>query len=232
MDINVLHNISYGVYIVSSHKDKSFNAQIVNTAFQVTSLPVTIAISISKQNLTHEFIESSSSFAISILAEETPLSFIGKFGFKSGRQEDKFKDVKFKVFDSGCPIVLDNTVAYLEAKVINKFDCGTHTLFLGEVTGSGILKRGKPLTYEYYHQVKRGTTPETAPTFIREEVFPKEAAGTQRYRCNVCNYIYDPVMGDPDAGIPPNTPFEELPEDWVCPVCGAAKSEFTKEKVC
>lgn len=170
MDPNVLHNISYGVYIVSSNKGKLLNGQIANTLFQVASQPVTIAASINKQNLTHEYIECSCRFSVSVLSEEAPLPFIGKFGFRSGRKEDKFKDTKFMVLDSGCPVVLDYAICYLEVKVANKFDCGTHTLFLGEMTESKMLAVGKPMTYAYYHLTKRGGTPATAPTFIKKEI--------------------------------------------------------------
>jgi rubredoxin/flavin reductase (DIM6/NTAB) family NADH-FMN oxidoreductase RutF len=230
MDPNVLHNIGYGMYIISSNKDGLFNAQIANTVFQITSEPITIAISINKKNLTHEYIEASKRFSISILAQEAPLNFIGKFGFKSGRTEDKFKDTKFIKLDSGCPVVLENSLCYLESKVVNQFDCGTHTLFLGKMTDSKILKTGKPMSYDYYHQVKRGTTPESAPTFIKEEAVQKKNQEMQKYRCIVCGYIYDPTVGDPDGGIQPGTRFEDIPDSWICPVCGAAKSEFTKHE--
>ncbi len=229
MDPNVLHNISYGVYIVSSNKGNYLNGQIVNTVFQITNDPVTIAISVNKGNLTHEYIEASSRFSISVLEQDTPLSFIGKFGFRSGRKEDKFKDTKFKLLDSGCPVVLDHSTCYIEAKVINKMDCLTHTLFLGELVSSQVLKTGKPMTYSYYHEVKRGTTPSTAPTFIKEETPGKTVGAMQKYRCVVCNYIYDPAIGDPDGGIQPGTAFEQIPDNWVCPVCGADKSQFVKE---
>jgi flavin reductase (DIM6/NTAB) family NADH-FMN oxidoreductase RutF len=106
---------------------------------------------------------------VSVLNEDATLPFIGKFGFRSGRKENKFKDAKFIVLDSGCPIVLDYAICYLEAKVIGKLDCGTHTLFLGEMTESKILAAGTPMTYAYYHLTKRGTTPATAPTFIKKE---------------------------------------------------------------
>lgn len=229
MDPNVLHNIGYGMYIVSSNKGDLLNGQIANTVFQITSEPVTMAISINKKNLTHEYIESSKRFSISILAQETPLSFMGKFGFKSGRVEDKFKDTKFIKLGSGCPVVLENALCYLEAKVINQFDCGTHTLFLGEMTDSKILNTGKPMTYDYYHQVKRGTTPETAPTFLKAEVVAEKKQTSQKYICTVCNYVYDPEIGDSDGGIQPGTRFEDIPDSWVCPVCGAKKTEFIKE---
>jgi ferric-chelate reductase [NAD(P)H] len=166
MDPNVLHSISYGMFIVSSDKDKAFNAQVANTVFQVTSVPVTIAISINKKNLTYEYIKASGHFGVSILEEDTPLPFIGKFGFKSGRQEDKFKDTAFQILTHGCPIVTAYSIGYLAADVINNFDCGTHTLFLGCVKESAILKEGRVMTYDYYHNVKKGTTPPAAPTFI------------------------------------------------------------------
>jgi rubredoxin/flavin reductase (DIM6/NTAB) family NADH-FMN oxidoreductase RutF len=230
MDPNVLHNLSYGMYIVASNRADRLNGQIVNTVFQITSEPVTIAISINKQNLTHEYISASSRFALSILDESTPLAFIGKFGFRSGRNEDKFKEVNFKKLGSGCPVVLDNTLCYVEARVVKSLDCFTHTLFIGEMTGSEMLKSGKPMTYDYYHQVKRGTTPATAPTFIKSEMpGAKKEVPMQKYRCVVCNYIYDPAIGDPDGGIKPGTPFEKIPDTWVCPVCGADKSQFEKE---
>jgi len=229
MDPNVLHNIGYGMYIVSSNKGDLLNGQIANTVFQITSEPITIAISINKKNLTHEYIEANKRFSISVLSEDTPLSFIGKFGFKSGRTEDKFKGVKFIKLASSCPVVLENALCYLEARVINQFDCLTHTLFLGEMTDSKILKAGRAMTYGYYHEVKRGATPETAPTFIKSEAAPEKNYGMQKYRCTVCGYIYDPAIGDPDGGIQPGTAFENIPDSWVCPVCGARKSEFIKQ---
>jgi flavin reductase (DIM6/NTAB) family NADH-FMN oxidoreductase RutF len=169
MDPNALHNLSYGMYIVSASSSGKPNGQIANTVFQITSEPVTVAISINKKNLTHELIEESCVFSVSILDESTPLPFIGKFGFRSGRTEDKFKGTKFDVLKSGCPVVLDHTIAYIEAKVIGKLDCSTHTLFLGEMTDSKIVAKGKPMTYSYYHEVKRGTTPASAPTYIKGE---------------------------------------------------------------
>jgi flavin reductase (DIM6/NTAB) family NADH-FMN oxidoreductase RutF/rubredoxin len=226
MNLNALHNCSYGLYVISSRKGDRLNGQIANTVFQVTSAPPTITVSINKQNLTHEFITESKAFAASILSRDTPLSFIGHFGFKSGRDVDKLKDVNYKLGETEAPIVLDHTLAYLEARVINQVDVGTHTIFIGELVGADVLREGEPMTYAYYHQVKRGTTPKTAPSYIeeRKETAPKMA----KYECTVCGYIYDPELGDPDGGIKPGTPFEEIPDDWVCPVCGASKDQFKK----
>lgn len=228
MNPKALHKISYGIYIVSSKKEDKFNGQIANTIFQITSEPQTIAISINKQNLTHDFIMASKVFVVSILDKETPMKFIGTFGFKSGREIDKFKDVNYKHGITGVPIVLDNSIGYLEAEVINSLDVGTHTVFIGKVIDCEIIGDKEPMTYTYYHEVKKGIVPKTASTYIKEEK-QEEVKKMEKYKCTVCGYIYDSQIGDPDSGIQPGTPFDKLPEDWVCPVCGADKSAFEKE---
>jgi flavin reductase (DIM6/NTAB) family NADH-FMN oxidoreductase RutF/rubredoxin len=226
MELKALYKLGYGLYVVCSKKDGKLNGQIANTVFQVCSEPPTIAVALNKQNLTNEFVSASKVFTVSILSQDTPLNFIGGFGFKSGREVDKLKGINYKLGETGAPIVLDNTVAYLEAKVINQTDVGTHTIFIGEIVGADVLKEGEPMTYAYYHLVKRGSTPKTAPSYIEEktEAAPKMA----KYKCSVCGYVYDPELGDPDGGIKPGTPFEKLPDDWVCPVCGASKDQFEK----
>jgi len=167
MNLKVLRNCTYGLYVIGSQKGDKLNGQIANTVFQVTSEPPTIVVSINKQNLTHEFITESKVFTASILSQDTPLSFIGHFGFKSGREVGKLKDVNYKLGETKAPIVLDHSVAYLEAKVIHQVDVGTHTIFIGEVVGADVIGEGEPMTYAYYHQVKRGTTPKTAPSYIK-----------------------------------------------------------------
>ncbi|MFH1776538.1 MAG: rubredoxin [Candidatus Omnitrophota bacterium] len=230
MERNVLYWITYGIYLVAVNKQDTLNAQVVNTVVQITSKPVILAVSIAKENFTHEFIEESQRFSISILSENAPLRFIGKFGFKSGRQENKFSEVKYKLLASGCPVVLDYALCFLEVKVVNKVDCGTHTVFLAEMTGAEFLTDGRPMTYDYYHNVKNGRTPRTAPTFMEKDDLKKEEITSQlgKYRCTVCNYIYNPALGDPDGGITPGTAFEQIPDDWGCPICGAGKDKFVK----
>jgi flavin reductase (DIM6/NTAB) family NADH-FMN oxidoreductase RutF len=169
MNLNTLRKLSYGMYIVGSHKGKKLNGQIANTVFQITSEPPTVAVSINKQNLTHEYIKDSRVFSASVLCQATPLPFIGGFGFKTGRDVDKFKGIKYKVGQTGSPVVLDNTTAYLEAEVINDIDVGTHTIFIGRIVAADILTEDPCMTYEYYHQVKRGTTPKTAPSYIAKD---------------------------------------------------------------
>ena len=226
MNLQALYKLSYGLYVVCSQKNGKFNGQIANTVFQICSEPLIIAATLNKQNLTNEFVSSSKVFTVSILSQDTPLSFIGSFGFKSGRDVDKFKGVDYKLGETGVPIVLDNTLAYIEAKVINQMDVSTHTIFVGEIVAADVIKEGELMTYAYYQQVKRGTTPKTAPTYIEEK---KEVATKMaKYKCSVCGYIYNPELGDPDGHIKPGTPFEKLPDDWVCPVCGASKDQFGK----
>jgi len=227
MNPKTFYKISYGLYVISSKQKEKFNGQIANTVFQVTSEPPLIAVSINKQNLTHRFIQESKRFTISILSKGTPLRFIGLFGFQSGRNVNKFADINYKISKMGMPIVVDNSLGYLEAEVINTFDAGTHTVFIGRVVNAELLKDDEPLTYAYYHEIKRGTAPKTAPTYIKEE--KREVKKMEKYRCTVCNYVYDPEKGDPDSGIKAGTPFEKLPDDWVCPVCGASKDMFEKE---
>jgi len=169
MNLKTLHKISYGLYVVSSRTGEKFNGQIANTVFQVTSEPPIIAVSINKQNLTHEYIRESKVFTVSILSKEPPMKFIGHFGFRSGRELDKFKDVNYRVGATGAPIVMENTVGYLEAEIIDSLDVGTHTVFIGKIIDAEIIKEGEPMTYAYYHEVKRGKAPKTAPTYIKEE---------------------------------------------------------------
>ncbi|HIH97901.1 MAG TPA: High molecular weight rubredoxin [Thermoplasmata archaeon] len=232
MDPKTFHKVSYGLYVVSSKMGEKFNGQIANTVTQVTSDPPKIAVVINKQNLTSDFIRESNVFTVSILSKTSPMKFIGHFGFKSGRELDKFEGMGYKVGVTGAPIITENTIAYLEAEVVDSLDVGTHTIFIGKVVEAEIVGEYKePMTCAYYHEVKRGKLPKSAPTYIKEEVKEiKEVVKMDKYVCLVCGYVYDPEKGDPDSGIKSGTPFEELPEDWVCPICGAGKDEFKKEE--
>ncbi len=233
MDTKALTFCSYGLYVVSSHKGDKLNGQIANTVFQVAAEPPMIAVSINKKNLTHEYIKESKVFTASILSTEAPMTFIGHWGFKSGRDIDKFNDAKFKIGKTGAPIVLDYTLAYLEAEVVSSIDASTHTVFIGKLVDAVALKDGEPMTYAYYHKIKKGKTPQSAATYLKESqpAEPKsEGAGSEKYVCTVCGYIYDPDEGDPDASVPPGTSFEDLPDDWVCPVCGVTKDKFEPYK--
>lgn len=169
MEPKTFYKLGYGLYVVSSKKDKRFNGQIATTVFQITSKPPTIAVSINKKNLTHNFILESKLFTVSILSTETPMKFIGRFGFKSGREIDKFEGVDYQVGVTGTPIVLENSIGYLEAEVINTLDMGTHVVFVGKVVDAQILKDEEPMTYAYYHEVKGGKAPKAAPIYISQK---------------------------------------------------------------
>jgi len=119
-------------------------------------------------------------------------------------------------------------LGFLEAKVIDKLDVGTHTIFIGKIVDADVITDEKVMTYEYYHVCKGGKSPETAPTYYKKVDInnKKEETKMDRYVCNVCGYVYDPSIGDIDNGISPGTAFEDLPDDWECPLCGAPKEDF------
>lgn len=230
MNKSALYKLSYGLYVISSLSGDKLNGQIANTAFQVTSEPPTIAISINKQNLTHDFIKESGKFSVSMLSVSAPMEFIGRFGFKCGRETDKFDCINYQTGQTGVPVVTDHCVAFIEAQVIKELDCGTHRIFLGEIKNCDIINDEEPMTYAYYHLVKGGKSPKNAPTYqAQEPKAKKQDDKAKRYTCSVCGYVYDPETGDPDNGIKPGTKFDDLPDDWVCPVCGADKSSFSPE---
>jgi len=232
INLEAFWSLTYGLCVVTSHLEEKLNGQIVNSVIQVTAEPPRLVVSISKNNFTHDYIAKSGAFAVSVLDESTPMTFIGLFGFKSGRDTDKLSQASHKNGFTGCPLVTENTLSLFEAKVIDQVDVGTHTLFVADVVNAEVLRQGNPLTYAYYQQIKKGKTPKNAPTYqrpasTRETKKPEKTMAL--YRCTICGHIYDPVIGDPENGVPAGTPFEELPEDWVCPVCGAPKEEFVLE---
>ena len=232
MDDKTLHKISYGLYIISSKNKEKNNGQIANVLFQITSIPPQIAISINKENLTYKYIKNSKVFSASILSEETPMNFIGNFGFKTGRNINKFKNIKYITGITTAPIITEYTVGFIEAEVINEIDLVTHSIFISLVKDAQILSDEKPMTYEYYHKVKGGVSPKTAPTYSSkiDKINEKEEEKMDKYVCDICGYIYDPEKGDPDNEIKPGTAFEDIPDDWVCPLCGASKVDFSKQE--
>jgi rubredoxin len=148
------------------------------------------------------------------------MDIIGTFGFKSGRDINKFENIKYKNDINQLPVILDYTVGYLSANVESAIDAATHTMFIGKIIDAEAFNNNTPLTYADYHTIKNGKSPKTAPTYIKEEDV-KPAAGY--CKCGVCGYIYKPEKGD---GANSSMPFEDLPEDWKCPVCGEPKSVF------
>ncbi|HHO75482.1 MAG TPA: High molecular weight rubredoxin [Deltaproteobacteria bacterium] len=236
LDRQALWNISYGLYVVSSVSGQKTNGQIVNSVIQVSADPPSIAVSINKNNLTHEYIQESGVLAVSVLEEETPMNLIGLFGFKSGRDVDKMSQVSCRDGQTGCPVVIDSSLCFFEGKVAGSVDCGTHTIFVAEVVGAQVIKEGTPLTYAYYRNVMKGKASKNAPTYkgdtgLQDKPEDKKMeGGMKKYVCNVCGYIYDPEVGDSEGNIEAGTSFEDLPDSWTCPVCGASKDEFSPEE--
>jgi len=232
VNFKTLHKLSYGLYIVSGRKGESMNGCVVNTAFQISSAIPTLAVSVNKENYTHSYMKKGGFFTISILTENTPMSFIGMFGFKSGKDIDKFSTPGYEHTENNIPYLVENCCGFIEAKIIDSIDVHTHTLFIGEIVDAETFNNETPMTYAYYHAIKGGKTPEKAATFIKDDEKTvendKNSADMDEYVCTVCGYVYDPKKGDPDSGVKPGTPFKDIPEDWVCPVCGVKKSMFKK----
>lgn len=214
MNFNAFRMISYGVYVVSTWDNGRPTGCIANCAMQITSDPATIAISINHDNYTNSCIEETGRFAISVLSETTDPAIIGTFGFQSGKNINKFDSCKHEV-KGNMPIITDGC-AYVTCEVINKMETDTHTVFLGKVIEADTLEKSDPMTYSYYHKVIKGKSPKNAPTYIANES-EDSSATSAKYVCSICKYEYD---GD--------IPFEDLPDDYVCPICGKPKSVFKK----
>ena len=223
INFEALFKISYGLYIVCSGDNKTGNGFISNTVFQVTSEPAQFAACCNKNNFTAEFIEKYGNFSISVLHQNTNPEIFSKFGYKSGRDFNKLEGTDLKYGKTGVPVVLNDSVAYLECKVVKKIDVGTHWLFIGELKDAKILDQANEvITYDYYRRVRKGLSPKNAPTYIdKSKLETKEdKSDSGVYECTSCGYIYDEIEE--------SVKFSDLPDDWECPVCGAGKEDFKK----
>ncbi len=167
MNTSVLRNLSYGVYVISTLDGTRPTGCTANSLMQITSSPATVALSINHNNYTNECIEKTGKFAVSILSTSSNPQIIGKFGFFSGKDTNKFDDVAYEI-KSEMPIVSD-CCGYLVFKVIDKMETSTHTVFLGEMIDGDVKNEDIPMTYSYYHKVIKGTSPKNAPTYIPEK---------------------------------------------------------------
>lgn len=163
MNKSAIYKLSYGVYVVTTWADGKPTGCTANSAMQITSSPATVAVSIHHDNFTNGCIKDTGVFAINILGENCDPLVIGNFGFKSGRDSDKFADCE-PLVRSFLPIV-PKASAYITCRVIDKMETSTHTVFLGEVTDADILNGDTPMTYAYYHNVIKGKSPKNAPTY-------------------------------------------------------------------
>lgn len=210
MDTTVLNQLTYGLYIVGAFKDGRAAGCVINTCFQVTSQNPLLVISLNKNNFTLDAIRESGRFSLSILAEDSNPAQIGTFGFSSSRDTDKYAPYGYEVLD-GTPCVKGKFAGRLVLEAEKYIDCETHVLVVARLVdteaGSGV-----PMTYAYYHKVIKGKAPKNAPTYREESADTDKKDGVRRYQCDVCGYIAE-VEG-------------ELPDDYVCPICGVDRSHF------
>lgn len=198
---NPMFSIQYGVFVITAHADNRDNGCISNTLQQVTATPNRVALSLNKSNLTTEMIIKSGCFTASVIDKSADFDLFSRFGFQSGRTVDKFKDfTDVKRVENGTLAVTRSTNAFISAKVEQTVDLGSHYMFIAEVTQAESLSDTPSATYEYYQNAIK-PKPE------------KRADGKTVWRCKVCGYEY---VG------------EELPSDFICPVCKHPASDFEK----
>lgn len=211
MNTNVLRKISYGVYIITSMDGERPTGCTANSVMQVTSSPATIAVSINHNNFTNECIKKANKFAISILSETSNPSIIRTFGYKSGKDMNKFDGVSYEL-KKNLPVIKDSC-GYIICNVIDKMETETHTVFLGEVIDGDVFNdSGQVMTYAYYQKVIKGKSPKNAPTYLPDEG-KKQDVSTSKYECQICGYIFE---------------GEAMPQDFKCPLCGQSAEYFRK----
>ena len=234
INIDTFFKVSYGLYLVSAKFQDTKAGYVANTVFQVTSNPPKFGISCNKDNFSAGIIQKSGAFAFSVLGEQASTGLIGDFGYRSGREIDKFKGVNYFIGETGSPVVTDSCLAWFDCKIVETFDVGSHWLFIGEAISSEVIKSEiKPLTYNYYREVMKGFSPKNAPTYVEKAAIAAALAGNEieneLWQCQLCHFTYESEKGDPISGIAPGTKFEDLPDDWTCPICGADKTLFERE---
>jgi len=201
IDVKTMFKLSYGLFIVTAKDGKKDNGCIVNTVSQVTEKPLTISLTVNKANFTHDMIVKTKEFNVSILSESTPFSVFEKFGFISGKNTDKFAGVNYTgVAANGIRYLSKYTNGVISAKVNKTVDCGTHTLFIADISEAFILSDEKSVTYQYYF----------------DNIKPKPKVSKEQKKgfvCKICSYIYE---GD------------VLPGDFICPLCKHGAADFER----
>lgn len=167
MSLEAYFKITYGLYVVSSAAENILNGYVSNTVFQVTAEPARIAIACHKDNFTCGLIEKSNVFSVSVLKKDIKPELFGRFGYRSGKNFQKFSGVKYLTGITGVPILSEDTIAWFECRVQQTLDTGTHILFVGDVVAEDLLDpSGEPYTYAYFRDVKKGRAPKNSPTYI------------------------------------------------------------------
>ena len=200
-DMTALFKIGYGLYVVTSNDGKKDNGFICNTVMQLTSTPVRVAVTVNKANYSHDTILNSGIMNVNCLTEETPFAVFQNYGFRSGRDTDKFEGIDVRRSANGLAVLDENTNAYISLKVEQYLDLDSHGMFICSVTDAEVLGNGESVTYAYYHA----------------NIKPKpEKPKKKGFVCKICGYFYE---GD------------ELPEDFICPICKHPASDFEPVEV-
>ena len=201
VDNNAMFKLSYGLFVLTAREGDKDNGCIINTAAQLTDSPKRIQIAVNKANYTHDMILRTGVFNVSVLTQDAPFQVFRQFGFCSGRDTDKFAGVGYSDRTAnGLRYVPENTNAVISGKVVESYDWGTHTLFVAEVTEAKVLSGDPSVTYQYYFDHIK---PKPAPT----------AEKKSGWVCKICGYVYE---------------GEELPADFVCPLCKHGPEDFEK----
>nr|AGS52141.1 flavoprotein [uncultured bacterium contig00034] len=201
VDASVMFKLSYGLFVLTARDGERDNGCVVNTVGQVTASPLKISVTVNKANYTHDIIAKTGAFNVSVLSEGAPFDIFKRFGFESGRSADKFAGYpRTGRAANGVPYVTERTNAVIAAQVTESVDCGTHTLFIAEVTEAFTLSDEKSVTYQYYFDHIK---PKPLP--------PKD--DKKGFVCKICGYVYE---GD------------ELPADFVCPLCKHGAADFER----
>ena len=199
MDTNVLFNIGYGLYVLTANENGKDNGCIINTVMQVTSDPLQIAIAVNKRNFTTAMIQNTKKFNISVLSENSKFEIFKHFGYQSGRDVDKFSNFfDTKRSPNGVLYITKDTNSYMSAYVKQEIDLGTHILFIAQLVAAEKLSDISTVTYDYY---QKNIKP--AP----------QSTNKKGWRCKICGYIYE---------------GENLPADFICPVCKHGAVDFEK----
>ena len=199
MNQAAMFQLSYGLFVLSAKNGEKDNGCIVNTVQQITTTPNRISIAVNKDNFTHDMIKDTGSFNVSILSEEVTFDIFKHFGFQSGRDVDKLKNFSdYERSSNGIFYLNKYANAFLSASVAETVDLGTHTMFIADVTDGEVLSQVPSVTYAYYHKHIKPQPQDTKKT---------------GWRCKICGYIYE---------------GEELPADFICPICKHGASDFER----
>ena len=204
MDKKAMYKLSYGLFVLTAKEGNKDNGCIINTAIQAASTPNQLSICVNKANYTHDMIMRTGEFTVSILSREANFDLFKRFGFRSGKDTDKFAGYEnCKRAANGLYYITEGTNAYISVKVGKTEDLGSHTMFVGEITDMEVLGRTPSVTYDYYLE---NIKPKPQPVGTTDD-------GQTVWRCLICGYEY---VG------------EELPEDFICPLCKHPASDFEK----